>query len=64
MALLIEEDIYLISEIFWLLSGILPISPGFPIKVQVKGRHSTPGGGNKAISKEETCLVRRGIPGV
>ena len=33
-------------------------------KVRVKGEQSTPGGGNKTKSREETFLVRMGIQSV
>ena len=41
-----------------------PPSPGFPIKIQEKGRQSTPGRSNKTTSKEGRFLVRREISSV
>lgn len=41
-----------------------PPSSRFPIKVQEKGGQSTPGAIKRAVSKEVTFLVRRGMHGV
>ena len=69
---MIAEDVNLLRGIFLVrdMSKFLAVgrdsapSPGFPIKVQGKEEgQSTPGGGNKATSKDGTFLVRRGIPG-
>ena len=72
MTLLIVEDGNLLSGIFLLgeMRKFLAVrydslpSPGFPIRVQRKGEQSTPGGCNKATSKEGTFLIRGEIPGV
>ena len=54
--------IFLVWEIsvIFLLDGILPPSQRFSKKVQRKEAQSTPGGGNKATSKEGKLLWYRG----